>query len=334
MHSYTNAYVPRLIEPDKSIQVAKSKFREVINPEALQEAVDADLLNDCFDFYCRFLESRFQIVNSTHFEPCLYGAVSYGCPRRAINKTNMYHFLTDIAELISTKEKFALQDLITYQNDIRASDPSIKELLVQLVFLAFGWMTTLYDPVVHLISETLRISRQSRTSGRGLKTELFHVFEQDFRHVQQPSTFLLCSFGDMIPKADQSSVFTDPSISPITAESSNNSEALILSYLSFQTLGRVAGITIDWVDSLNLHLDFDEADKVLKLYRFPSFCRLMYSTHGKDPFFARSVISYASNLSTMLTFLMQFVLEQALRPSTSQVLPRGFVVVSSHLWAK
>ncbi|KAN0114722.1 hypothetical protein V8E51_004266 [Hyaloscypha variabilis] len=53
-------------------------------------------------------------------------------------------------------------------------------------------------------------------------------------------------------------------------------EQLIVSYLKFQTLYQVAKIRIVWVDCLSLHLDFDEKSKHLKVFRFPSFCKLMY----------------------------------------------------------
>lgn len=37
-----------------------------------------------------------------------------------------------------------------------------------------------------------------------------------------------------------------------------------------------AGLEIEWVDSLSLHLDLDASRRTLKLFRFPSYCRMMY----------------------------------------------------------
>jgi hypothetical protein len=47
-------------------------------------------------------------------------------------------------------------------------------------------------------------------------------------------------------------------------------------YVCYQTLRNVCRVEIEWVDALGLHLEFNSTRKVLKVFRFPSFCRLMY----------------------------------------------------------
>jgi len=42
-------------------------------------------------------------------------------------------------------------------------------------------------------------------------------------------------------------------------------------------LDKVADVKVEWVNSLSLHLEFDNVRRRLKVFRFPSFCRLMYS---------------------------------------------------------
>lgn len=47
-----------------------------------------------------------------------------------------------------------------------------------------------------------------------------------------------------------------------------------------------------WVNTLNLHLEFDQARKTLKVFRYPSFCRLLYREVDKtllDRLFAENV---------------------------------------------
>jgi hypothetical protein len=48
--------------------------------------------------------------------------------------------------------------------------------------------------------------------------------------------------------------------------------------LSYYTLTRLAQLEIQWVDSVCQHLEFDSHHKVLKLFRFPSFCGMVCAT--------------------------------------------------------
>jgi hypothetical protein len=51
---------------------------------------------------------------------------------------------------------------------------------------------------------------------------------------------------------------------------------MIASYISFHSLHQVLNVKVEWVDVLNQHLEFDHRNAVLRIFRFPSMCRLMY----------------------------------------------------------
>jgi hypothetical protein len=51
---------------------------------------------------------------------------------------------------------------------------------------------------------------------------------------------------------------------------------LTVSYICFNTLRNVGNLRIEWVNTLNLHLQLDVRERVLRLFRFPSFCWLMH----------------------------------------------------------
>lgn len=180
----------------------------------------------------------------------------------------MYQLLTSMAKLAFSKDNLTLQDMIDQQNQLQRDYEPTSHLLVQLVFMAFGWLTMLYDPYSMPSVDKLQISEHARLSQQAsrLKTEALHTFEQDFNQVQQPLINLFYGFGEILPPFD----------SRTPSRLVNHSEYLILSYLSYCTLTEVAKIKIQWVESLNLHLEFDEGARVLKLFRYPSFCRLMY----------------------------------------------------------
>jgi hypothetical protein len=60
------------------------------------------------------------------------------------------------------------------------------------------------------------------------------------------------------------------------------SESILVSFVCFQSLQNVASIEIEWVDELSLHLEFNRVARRLKIFRFPSFCRLMYSSSDRS----------------------------------------------------
>ena len=204
----------------------------------------------------------------------------------------MYQLLIDMAELALSKDNLTLQDMVDKQDQFDSKFLPTNGLLTQLIFMAFGWMSMLYDPDPEPSVGKLQLSRVNRVTlprqTSTLKTEFLHTFEQGFHQLQQPLDNLFCVFGMILP----------PFESPLTACTScsssikptghdDSSEYLILSFLSYYTLVKVAKIKIEWVESLNLHLEFDEGARVLKLFRYPSFCRLMYPEAGSETFLQR-----------------------------------------------
>jgi hypothetical protein len=79
---------------------------------------------------------------------------------------------------------------------------------------------------------------------------------------------MLDQFGSLFPEAPHSP-FPDSMLSPGLAGSDNY---LTVSYICFNTLRIVGNLRIEWVNTLNLHLQLDVRDRVLRLFRFPSFC--------------------------------------------------------------
>ena len=54
-----------------------------------------------------------------------------------------------------------------------------------------------------------------------------------------------------------------------------SSDQLLANYITYHILSNVAGIKIQFVSSLGLHLEFDKKSKTLKVFQFPSFCFLV-----------------------------------------------------------
>lgn len=127
----------------------------------------------------------------------------------------------------------------------------------------------LYEPRTNPKPKKLQIAK-SATSSSGNKVDLysriFDTYSQSFEYRDHSLSILLGHFGKLIPDSPRrrnSSV--PPPLEYITA-----------SFVCYQTLRKVCRIDIEWVDALNLHLEFDSSRRVLKLFRFPSFCHLLY----------------------------------------------------------
>jgi len=57
------------------------------------------------------------------------------------------------------------------------------------------------------------------------------------------------------------------------------SEVIMVHSICFNFLHQIAGLRIEWVSSLTLHLELDSERKTLKLFQYPSFCRMMMRDH-------------------------------------------------------
>lgn len=70
-----------------------------------------------------------------------------------------------------------------------------------------------------------------------------------------------------------------------TSESSRvEQDALQASNLCYYTLTAMANIKIRWVNNVCEHLEFNQREKVLKIFCFPSFCAMMCSGYSESTF--------------------------------------------------
>jgi hypothetical protein len=124
----------------------------------------------------------------------------------------------------------------------------------------------LYDPQPAEPPGELEIRRPTGSILRqGMRLRSSRTFtsyrQQCFDGLDQPLHVFLRKFGRLIP--EPKAVVAG---APLIAVSS----------VCFAMLDKVADIKVEWVNSLSLHLEFDNVRRVLKVFRFPSFCMLMY----------------------------------------------------------
>jgi hypothetical protein len=124
-----------------------------------------------------------------------------------------------------------------------------------------------------------RKGASSRRNSR-YRSKTFTTFQQPLDSKDAPLYTLLQRFGKVIPEPISRILdLQDPRNS---LEGRNNGwiDPLLV---CFHTLNKCTSIKIEWVDCLSLHLEFDSRTKILKLFRFPSFCLLMCCKLKKCP---------------------------------------------------
>jgi hypothetical protein len=52
-------------------------------------------------------------------------------------------------------------------------------------------------------------------------------------------------------------------------------DSIMSQHVCWYTLHKVAELRIEWVTALSLHLELDSSKRTLKLFRYPSFVRMM-----------------------------------------------------------
>jgi len=121
-------------------------------------------------------------------------------------------------------------------------------------------------------------SRNRRTPRCTSRT--FTCYQQTFDNKDLPIHKFLRRFGEIVPLYDVG--IHRESGTPLVI-SGRDDGWIDQSLVCFHTLAKVASIKVQWVDCVGLHLEFDSRTKVLKLFRFPSFCLIMIVIGDKSP---------------------------------------------------
>ncbi len=202
----------------------------------------------------------------------------------------IYSFVHEIAKLLKSTADLALVTIVDELDNANLLKPQLDEERAfpnQAVWTAIGWLSTfvfqswgnfvnsfsamLYEAVPDPKPDKLEVTRTS-TSSSGYRNQLFSRkyfnYKQGFDHIDVPLYRLISKFGDLIPEV------------PTPLPYQRASETIKVPTVCFSTLQNLADLRIEWVTSLYLHLELDSSRKTLKLFQFPSFCRLMLAGDG------------------------------------------------------
>ncbi|KAH8892740.1 hypothetical protein GQ53DRAFT_840594 [Thozetella sp. PMI_491] len=150
---------------------------------------------------------------------------------------------------------------------------------IHLAFYLFGVLTALYDPVAKFDGQNLEIRFRREARRRSIsKHQTWSLCRQPVCDVSEEWIGdTLCRYGGgRLPVPKHALVKNSE-----PRRSFLESDHISCTNLSYYTLSKLVGITIDWTSSLCEHLDFDATTQTLKLFRYPSLCAAMAAENDK-----------------------------------------------------
>jgi len=227
---------------------------------------DSFLKWEHYEWYYKFLECRFargwEILRGS-----LRDLNEYAPDPLPGEFAVVYKALGIAAKLLMDEESCALSDILDElmhppHNMLRDQMGEERAVPNQMVFAMLGWLTMLFEADLHPPRQRLAIQRLDEdAAGRRSRTRTLCLYTQDFSRVDQQLYLLLSHFGSLVPE--------------LRVEAARETELITVSNVCFAMLDSLAAVQIEWVNALSLHLEFDHVRRRLKVFRFPSFCRLM-----------------------------------------------------------
>lgn len=143
-----------------------------------------------------------------------------------------------------------------------------------LVFAVLGWQTMLYLPSFNTCPPSQLEIHQ--LAGQPNSRLVYDTFRMSADLTDRPMAILLKGFGNLLParckgltKVASETSRVASSWNPIKAAEMN--AYFLVSFLN---------ISIKWVDTLALHLDYDKTSRTLSLFKYPSICAATLETTG------------------------------------------------------
>ena len=151
----------------------------------------------------------------------------------------------------------------------------------QLVFIITGLITMLYEPSLEPQTDRLVITNGTMERHKAPRSVTWtkHYLEKT-ETTEFPVNVLLKHLSTMdgpIPHQAIESSRVEHDALQASESSRVEQDALQASNLCYYTLTAMANIKIRWVKNVCEHLEFNQREKVLKIFCFPSFCAMMCS---------------------------------------------------------
>lgn len=187
------------------------------------------------------------------------------------SKDRALWLVNQVMEILRTEisdDKVSINDVVSKLlatcTGTRKKEAEVQQRCRHLVFLTIGLSTMLFKPGRVTSLANFRISRHDKSNKKSMS-----VGTDTSR---RPIIAFLNGLGVVHSTPSNSITHNTESFAP----SDGHTDVLTSADFSFSALKTLGKISIEWVDSMDGHLEFNEEDRVLSLFRFPSFCAAAY----------------------------------------------------------
>ncbi|KAK4221161.1 hypothetical protein QBC38DRAFT_492606 [Podospora fimiseda] len=197
------------------------------------------------------------------------------------NKETFDLLLEAVARYANENRGFSVDDIVEYlQQDVGlevGGDDDQNNMKRLLVFAVLGWHTMVYQPAFNLCPQhQLAVHQDYNAPESGL---VFDLYKVPIDLCDRPLSVLLKVFGNLLP-ARPNNTYTAAVENSKVAPSWT---AMYPNELNAYHLHTLLKVQFRWVDTLALHLDYDNSTPSLSLFRFPSICAAQLESRGDWP---------------------------------------------------
>lgn len=199
----------------------------------------------------------------------------------------LHRIFLAVRKYISQNEDVSIDEIVenvraTEQMQPSSDHPDAQRLLV---FSILGWLSMLYQPAFNVCSfSELAIHHDKTQPDSGL---VFDTYRVPADLADRPLYVLLKGFGNLLPARKDT-------LGCLASEKSAVASTWLPIYpneTNMHNLHTLLRVSVRWVDTLALHLDFDKSTRTLSLFSCPSICLSMLKHGGAIYSFASADIS-------------------------------------------
>ena len=177
-----------------------------------------------------------------------------------VSMDEVFTLLARLAYCARTESHFSIDKIIGLASNDECNmlvpevlqDGLVRDKARIVVFSCMAWIIMLYSP------------RPLKPDAHGL-FELCIVKSQPVSGAERPICEMIQNFGPLLPLIREEAI-------PNLHDAAFSAESLYVSLPNARTLCQIGGITIEWVDNVSSHLEFDSETARLMIFRLPSFC--------------------------------------------------------------
>ncbi|KUJ15902.1 uncharacterized protein LY89DRAFT_98574 [Mollisia scopiformis] len=279
------------------LPVLKSCQHEILN---IIMHPSKSIKRSCYsDWFEHYLESRVRNFSRTPLGQSLIPFISVeGSPINGQSGVviSIYQILVIIArEVVSggTSINTIAQRVMDLKPETRSASPY---RVYKFIFKCIAMITLLFDASDDMASSKLQLqlpNASSRKKSRFKQSSIWIRMECPISDtsggtMDMDIDHLMSHFGNLAPSRSYPSLGHNQDLYKNT---------IIASNLNYHTLSKIGKLTIEWVESLSLHLELHERTSVVRVFQFPSFCALVCSQmDGQETLLSKLISNGTSEL--------------------------------------